>query len=43
MHSFGTICFAYVQEKTKLDAGFIGYDKGNPAYLIYYPESRVFS
>ena len=22
---------------------FIGYDKGNPAYLIYYPESRVFS
>jgi hypothetical protein len=46
MHSFGTICFAYVQEKKKLDARgergvFIGYDKGRPAYLIYYPESRV--
>ena len=47
MHSFGTICFAYVhEEKKKLDARgergvFIGYDKGRPAYLIYYPESRV--
>jgi hypothetical protein len=35
MHSFGTICFAYVQEKKKLDARgergvFIGYDKGYP-------------
>ena len=46
MHTFGTICFAYVQEKKKLDARgekgiFLGYDKGSPAHLIYYPELGV--
>ena len=42
MHIFGTVCFAYIQEKKKLDDRaekgiFVGYDKGSPAYLIYYP------
>ena len=43
MHVFGTACFAYVQDKKKLDARsekgvFVGYDKGSPAYLVYFPE-----
>ena len=38
MHSFGTQCFAYVDEKKKLDDRseegiFVGYDRGSPAYL----------
>ena len=46
MHIFGTICFAYVQEKKKLDARgergtFLGYDKGSPAYLVYFPETGL--
>ena len=46
MHIFGTVCFAYIQEKKKLDDRaekgiFVGYDKGSPAYLIYYPISGV--
>ena len=46
MHIFGTVCFAYIQEKKKLDDRaekgiFVGYDKGSPAYLIYYPNSGV--
>ena len=41
---FGTICYTYVQDKKKLDARgekvfFLGYDKGSPAYLVYFPES----
>ncbi|PIK57781.1 hypothetical protein BSL78_05307 [Apostichopus japonicus] len=46
MHVFGTICYAYIQNKKKLDARsergiFIGYDKGSPAYLVYFPESQL--
>ena len=45
-HIFSTVCFAYIQEKKKLDDRaekgiFVGYDKGSPAYLIYYPNSGV--
>ena len=44
MHIFGTTCFCYVQNKTKLDPHFekgifVGYDKQSPAYLIYFPET----
>ena len=44
MHIFGTVCYAYVQMKKKLDARstkgvFVGYDKGSPAYLVYFPET----
>ena len=44
MHVFGTVCFAYEQNKTKLDARckkgiFVGYDKYSPAYLIYHSDS----
>eukprot|EP00795_Rhopilema_esculentum_P005613 gene5613-10823_t len=44
MNTFGSVCFAYTQNKTKLDARsekgiFIGYDKNSPAYLIYFPNS----
>lgn len=43
MHSFGTRCFAYVDEKKKLDDRseeglFVGYDRGSPAYLVYFPD-----
>ncbi|KIC01241.1 hypothetical protein OA88_15095, partial [Flavobacterium sp. JRM] len=44
MQKFGSICFAYKQEKSKLDSRceqgvFIGYDKNSPAYLVYYPNT----
>ena len=44
MHTFGTVCYAYVQNKKKLDPRsekgiFIGYDRSSPAYLVYYPNS----
>ena len=40
MHTFGTTCFAYNQNKQKLDprcdrGQFIGYDPQSPAYLVY--------
>ena len=46
MHICGSECYAYVQSAKKLDARskkgiFVGYDKGSPAYLVYYPESNV--
>ena len=46
MHIFGTTCFCYVQNKTKLEPHcekgiFVGYDKQSPAYLIYFPETMV--
>ena len=46
MHNFGTTCFCYVQNKTKLDPCckkgiFAGYDKLSPAYLIYFTEIMV--
>ena len=45
MHIFGT-GYAYVQNTKKLDARsekgvFVGYDKGSPAHLVYFPESRA--
>ena len=44
MHIFGSPCYAYVQNAKKLDPRsrkgiFIGYDKGSPAYLVYYPDT----
>ena len=41
MHFFGTQCFAYVDEKKKLDARseegvFVGYDRESPAFLVYF-------
>ena len=46
MHIFGTICYAYKQGNKKLDAKgeqglFVGYDKGSPAYLVYFPQTRA--
>lgn len=43
MHIFGSVCYAYIQNKLKLDARsekglFIGYDRNSPAYLVYFPE-----
>ena len=45
MNIFGSTCYAYVQDKQKLDSRakkgiFIGYDKYSPAYFIYFKESR---
>ena len=44
MSVFGTICYAYVQNKKKLDARsemgiFVGYDRESPAYLVYFKQS----
>ena len=44
MNVFGSECYAYKQEKSKLDPRctkgiFLGYDKGSPAYLVYFPET----
>lgn len=44
LQKFGAVCFAYKQEKGKLEsrskqAIFIGYDKNSPAYLLYYPDT----
>ena len=45
LQKFGSTCFAYKQEKGKLDSRcqegiFIGYDKNSPAYLVYYLDSE---
>ena len=45
MHSFGTTCFACVQNKTKLDPRsaqgiFVRYYAQSPAYLIYFPNKE---
>ncbi len=45
MNIFGTVCYAYVTEKKKLDPRsekglFLGYDKYSPAYFIYFPETK---
>ncbi|KAL7641208.1 UNVERIFIED_CONTAM: hypothetical protein RMT77_008346 [Armadillidium vulgare] len=45
MHLFGSVCYAYSQEKKKLDAHskqgiFVGYDNESPAYLVYFPEQK---
>lgn len=44
MRPFGSECYAYVQNKQKLDARgkkgiFVGYDRESPAYLVYYPNT----
>ena len=44
MRVFGSECYAYKQDKKKLDTRctkgiFVGYDKGSPAYLVYFPET----
>lgn len=44
MKIFGSKCYAYKQNKKKLDSRcekgiFIGYDKNSPAYLVFYPDS----
>ena len=41
LHVFGSVCFAYAEEKSKLDTRsekgiFVGYDKGSPAYLVFF-------
>ena len=41
MHILGMNCFCYIQNKMKLNpccekSIFVGYDKQNPAYLIYF-------
>ncbi|CAL4064652.1 unnamed protein product [Meganyctiphanes norvegica] len=42
---FGTVCYAYVHVKQKLDARsergtFVGYDGESKAFLVYFPEKR---
>lgn len=42
MHISGSLCYAYVEKKAKLDPRrekgiFVGYDSCSPAYLVYYP------
>ena len=43
MHIFGSTRYAFVQNLKKLEARsrkgiFVGYDKGSPSHLVYYPE-----
>lgn len=45
LQKFGSLCFAYTQEKGKLDPRckeglFVGYDKNSPAYLVYFPDTE---
>ena len=46
LHVFGSVCFTYIQEKSKLDPRcrkgiFVGYDKNSPAYLVYHPDTKA--
>jgi len=46
MHQFGTVCYACVQNKSKLDARSetsicVWYDKCSTAYLVYFPENNT--
>ena len=48
LHMFGSVCYANVHIKKKLDARskkgyFIGYDKYSPSYLVYFPETKTIS
>ena len=43
---FGCNCFAYVQNKKKLDDRakegiFVGFDTASPSYLVYFPNERT--
>ena len=45
MQIFGSKCFAYVQDKKKLDdrseeGVFIGYDNSSPSYFVYFPHTN---
>ena len=45
MHVFGSVCYAFVQNAKKLDprsrqGTFVGYDKGSPAYLVFFSDSN---
>ena len=45
IEAFGNTCFALVQSPKKLDnrsekGVFIGYDRGSPSYLVYFPDTR---
>ena len=44
MRAFGSVCYAKIQNPKKLDdrsekGFFIGYDRGSPSYLVYFPET----
>ncbi|KAJ8396148.1 hypothetical protein AAFF_G00022210 [Aldrovandia affinis] len=44
MQKFGSVCYAYKQDKRKLDSRcekgfFVRYDKNSPTYMIYYPDN----
>ena len=46
IHIFGPLCYAYVQDKTKLDRRaekdiFVAYDRYSPAYLVYCPQANT--
>ncbi len=46
MQPFGTPCFALIQNPKKLNDRsekgiFIGFDKGSPAHLVYFPEKEA--
>ena len=46
MQKFGCTCYALVQNPKKLDdrsekGVFVGYDKGSPAFLVYFPDSQI--
>ena len=46
MHVFGSTCYAYVQDKGKLDPRseegiFLGYHTYSPAYIVYLPKSNT--
>jgi len=45
MKVFGLVCYAYKQEKKKLDSQctkgiFVGYDNNSPSYLVYYADTE---
>ena len=45
MHRYGATCYAYKQDKKKLDSRcevgqFIGYDYNSPAYMVFFREKR---
>ena len=45
MHTFGSMCYAYAQNKTKLDPTaekgiFASYDRSSPTFLVYYPDQN---
>ena len=48
LHVFGSVCYANVHNKKKLDARskkgyFLGYDKYSASYLIYFPDTKTVS